>query len=359
MSTRFSFSGASVRSLVEPTVWCLLVSLWLAGCGPTAPRDFLSEVVPLADDPEIETDHDFCIPLEMPVWKSAADASFMRPDDPVVGIRTAQGPYAIPWWVLKNHHVANLDLDGEEILVTLCEACSSAAAFDPRVDGQRLHFRIVGIHNGTHILRDFETRTLWLSFLGTGKHGPHTGHQLKRRRVDQSSWAEWRELYPETQVAFAEESAREGHGSGQLPGTKPIGPNMKKTLKYLDDRLPRNDLILGVTVNGAERAYPMKALTRQGSVLEDQLGDQPIVVLHKPESFLAAAFSRNLNGTLLDFTQNDRGEIVDQQTGSIWNFAGIAKSGPLQGSELEPVTYIMEEWFIWHTHHPQASLYSP
>ena len=151
----------------------------------------------------------------------------------------------------------------------------------------------------------------------------------------------------------------EGHGSGDLPGTKRIGRNMAKSLKHKDDRLPRHDLILGVTVNGAERAYPMKALTRKGAVLQEQLGDRPIVVLHKPESFLAGAFVRDVNGTLLDFTQNDRGEIVDQQTGSTWNFAGICKSGTLQGTELEPVTYIMEEWYIWVTHHPQASLYSP
>jgi hypothetical protein len=192
----------------------------------------------------------------------------MRPDDPVVGITTNKGAYAIPWWVLKNHHVANFDVDGEETLVTLCEACSSAAAFDPRVEGERLHYRIVGLYSGTHILRNQETQTFWLSFLGTGMDGPHRGKQLRRRRLDQAVWADWLAMHPETFVAFAEESARSGHGSKHSPGTPLLAKKMEETLQRPDSRAPQHDLVLGVMVEGAERAYPMKELSKNGSVLQ-------------------------------------------------------------------------------------------
>ena len=301
---------------------------------------------------------DWCLPLEEPAWKPGSDASFMRPDDPVVGFMTEKGAYALPWWILKNHHVANLDVDGEEILVTLCEACTSAAAFDPRVDGVRLHFRIVGMYNGTHILGDRETDTYWLSFLGTAQYGPQEGKQLKRRRVDQSTWSEWLEMHPETFVAYRDVNAREGHGSEDFPGRTYIGKFMFESRQREDDRLPMHSLILGVTVQGEDRAYPMKTLTESGPIVEDRLGDQPIVVFHKPGSYLAAAFFPEIDGQLLNFSCNEQQEIVDTQTKSVWNYAGVAQTGPLAGKQLKPTIYIMEEWYIWVAYHQQFTLYT-
>lgn len=335
------------------SVGCLAACLLLGGCGETPPAGFDRHVRAFWEE------RDWCTPLDKPVWKLRADASFMRPDDPVVGITTGMGSYAIPWWVLKNHHVANLNLDGEEIMVTLCELCSSAAAFDPRFEGQRLHFRIVGVYNGTHIIRDEETRTIWLPFLGLGKHGPHTGQQLKRRRVDQATWADWLELHPETLVAYEGEEARKGHGSEHFPGYDFAADGMADSLLHHDDRLTPNVLVLGVVVDGEEIAYPMSTLTKIGPVLQQEVGVQSLVILHKPDSYMAAAFSRTVNNEQLDFSSNDRQEIVDRQTGSVWNFAGVAKSGPLAGTKLEPVTYIMEEWFIWAAQHPQTRIHSP
>ena len=318
----------------------------------STPESFLDSVRSFAKfEPE------WCLPFDEPVWRSAAESDFMKPDDPVIGFMTNRGTYAIPWWILKNHHAANLDLDGEELLITLCEACSSASRFDPRLDGERLHFRIVGIYNGTHILGDRETGTYWLSFLGTAQHGPLAGKQLARRRVDQATWADWLEMHPETVVAYREASAREGHGSLDLPGKGGITPFMRKGLRHLDSRVPMHALILGVSVEGDERAYPMKRLTNHGRVVQDELGNRSIVILHKPDTYLAAAFLREINGQNLEFTTNDRQEIVDQQTGSVWDVAGVSRSGPLAGTKLKPVTYIMEEWYAWVAHHPQATLF--
>jgi len=72
----------------------------------------------------------------------------MKPDAPISGFLTDKATCAIPWWVIKNHHVANLGLDDEMMLSTLCELCSSMSAFAPQFDGQRLYFRIVGDSRG-------------------------------------------------------------------------------------------------------------------------------------------------------------------------------------------------------------------
>src|SRR5687768_18138169 len=75
-------------------------------------------------------------PLENPRWLGAGEATEMRSDDAVVGLEFEGGAWALPWWIMKNHHVANLELNGKPLLVTLCEVCSSAAAFDPVIEGR-------------------------------------------------------------------------------------------------------------------------------------------------------------------------------------------------------------------------------
>src|SRR5262245_41442831 len=89
----------------------------------------------------------FCFPLVDPRWVGAGDARHMRPDDPVLGLEFDGRAWALPWWIMKNHHVANLELAGRPLLVTLCEACSSGGAFDPVVDGRRLNFHLEGLYN--------------------------------------------------------------------------------------------------------------------------------------------------------------------------------------------------------------------
>jgi len=58
-------------------------------------------------------------PLENPHWLTATDDAHMYPEDPVVGLVVGPRAYAIPWWVLKNYHLANLVLEGEPIMVVL------------------------------------------------------------------------------------------------------------------------------------------------------------------------------------------------------------------------------------------------
>jgi hypothetical protein len=58
-------------------------------------------------------------PLEEVEWLPAAADDHMRPDDTVVGMIVDRKAYAIPWWVMKNHHVANLVLDGTPIMAVL------------------------------------------------------------------------------------------------------------------------------------------------------------------------------------------------------------------------------------------------
>lgn len=304
--------------------------------------------------------HDILTPLDQPSWVAGADARHLRPEDPVLGFLAGAGhdqPFAIPWWILKNHHVANLELAGTPVCITLCERCSSAAAWEPEVDGRRLHLRVNGIYDGTHVCIDDTTGTWFTPFSGKGMAGPLAGRQLERLRLDQATWADWFELHPTTQVVVADEAMREGHGSEDSPGSAGLGSRMRKSIRHLDPRLPENDLVLGVAVGGDVRAYPMKALTAAGGVVADRLGDLPIVVLHKPGTWLAAAFRAELDGQPLTFARGVDGAIREVASQGRVLLSGLVQGGAWDGRRLAPVQYGMEEWYIWATQHPGTSIH--
>jgi hypothetical protein len=304
-------------------------------------------------------DHDWCQPLNIPTWRSSSEAAYMKPDDPVLGIYLKNKAWALPWWIMKNHHVANLTLENQPVLVTFCEMCSSAAAFDPILEGARFNFRYVGQYNGTILIADKEGNDFWVPFTGEALTGPYQGTSLKAFPLYQSTWAQWLEQHPESLVLYGTANLRQGHGSEFFPGCSRVGEGFLSTLlQPLDDRLPHNTLILGVSNADHYRAYPVSELDQAGSVLNDRLGESDIVIFHEPETLLGMTFSRQSGEQSLVFKQSDSGEITDTNTGSLWNMAGEAYEGPLKGKKLSFIRSLIEEWYIWAATHPETEIFN-
>jgi hypothetical protein len=287
------------------------------------------------------------VPLEGPAWVSVDKAEHMRGDDPVLAVTVAERAYLLPWWVMKNHHVANLRLEDRPVTVTLCERCSSAAAFDACVEGDVRTFQVIGVWKGTHALADHETESLWTSFTGECFWGIHRGARLERLPLLQLSWNDCTNLYPEALVVDGAGEARDGHGSDRRPGSleKPLGK-----FTDVDPRLRLNELVLGVEAGGAARAYRLESLIEGGGVVNDAVGGLDLVVFAGPGEYTASAFQRRLGERVLRFTSRAE-QVEDEETGSVWDVTGLAISGPLAGQHLVIVDSIVEEWYAWAAYH--------
>jgi hypothetical protein len=292
-------------------------------------------------------------PLEEPEWVRAGEATHMRPGDPVIVVTPADHSYVLPWWVMKNHHVANLLLDGRPVSVILCERCSSAMAFDARVGGERLTFQVMGVWKGTHVVADHQTESIWTSFTGECVWGVHHGSRLEYLPVLQVAWEEWVAADPQSLVADGAGESRDGHGSNRWPGSRetPLG-----NFSDLDPRLPSNELVLGVEAGGEARAYWLEAVERSGGVVNDALGGVDIAVFGGRSGYTAIAFERRLGDRVLEFVRRDDA-IVDDSSGSVWDVTGRAVSGPLAGQRLAHVRSLVEEWYAWAAYHPHTELY--
>ena len=286
-------------------------------------------------------------PLDQPAWVRANSADEMRDDDFILGISVAEGHYALPWWVMKNHHVANLRFPNVSLVVALCENCSSGAAFNPVVDGKQLSFRVAGTYNGTFFIKDLETTSYWAPFIGEGIYGHYLGEILEPFPLYQCYWSEWKELHPDTFVERGEGEPRDGHGSEIVPGS--MGKAERRMVKSIDRdrRLRPNVLVLGVRVNGKSRAYPIDVLHESPPALNDIVGGEPIVIFSRPQSLIGMAFSRELDGQILNLNAIDTLKFRDEETGSEWDIEGKAVSGPLTGKRLKFVKSTVEEWYAF------------
>jgi len=72
------------------------------------------------------------------------------------------------------------------------------------------------------------------------------------------------------------------------------------------------------------------------------------------------AFERSLEGRKLEFFVKPNSTpliLVDAETGSEWNFMGMATSGPLAGKQLTKISILNDYWFDWHAYNPQTTIY--
>ena len=146
----------------------------------------------------------------------------------------------------------------------------------------------------------------------------------------------------------------EGYYRGNSAGI--IGESNK------DRRLPRKDLVLGVALAGAAKAYPFQAMAGQGPI-NDFFSGEPVLVAFDPLSETGAVFERSVNGVPLTFqvvakTSDGLFTLQDQETGSNWQaLTGRAIEGPLAGTALKRLPSFYSFWFAWSDFHPETEVF--
>ena len=209
------------------------------------------------------------------------------------------------------------------------------------------------------VMYDHQSDTLWSQFLSRGVKGPLADIQLEFLPALQTTWRQWLKLHPDTMVLDKQgryqSDSYEGYYRGGSAGI--IGESNK------DRRLPAKDLVLGVDLVGAAKAYPFEAMAGQGAI-NDFFSGKPVLVAFDPLNQTGAVFVRSVEGNPLHFqttTKTADGVFLlrDQETGSTWQaLTGRAIEGPLAGTALERLPSFYSFWFAWSDFHPQTELYS-
>lgn len=208
-------------------------------------------------------------------------------------------------------------------------------------------------------MRDDETGSWWQQVTGEAIHGPLKGKRLRQVFHDELTFALWKKERPAGRVLRPnEETAKAGN---YAPAN--WEERMKKvrvtTSATIDGSLPPRTLVVGITLNGAAKAYPFDAVVKQKLIL-DELGGVPIFVVVADDGRSVRAFERTIDGRKLEFFVKPNSNplmLVDAESGSEWDFTGKAISGSLSGKQLKKVAVLNDYWFDWQTYYPKTSVY--
>ncbi len=199
---------------------------------------------------------------------------------------------------------------------------------------------------------DRQTGSVWHHFNGEARSGYYTGTTLDFLPVQMMRWDQWVSLYPETVVL----SDKTGYQHRYMPITP--GAAVGYTSSFVDHRLPANALVLGVQVAGGTKAYPQQLVDEAGGVVNDLIGDEPIVVFFDTAGS-GLAYSSEVNGEILEFAPHISapGLWKDPQTNTVWNSTGRAILGQLEGTQLTWTTSFVTEWYGWAEYHTSTEIF--
>jgi hypothetical protein len=148
-----------------------------------------------------------------------------------------------------------------------------------------------------------------------------------------------------------------------VAGSDVKGINKRQRGKFLVS----TDRVIGVTVNGASRAYPIQILNCH-EVVNDTLGGVPIVVTYNPPCDSAVAFERTVGGETLEFgvsglLYNSNLLMYDRREAgageSLWSqLLGRAISGPAAADDrqLTMINTALVAWGDWLDTYPDTTV---
>ena len=256
---------------------------------------------------------------------------------------------AYPVDYLAFHHKILDSIGGEPVLVTYCSVCRSGRVFSPVVDGKVESFRLVGMKEFNAIIEDESTLSWWQQATGEAIAGKKKGTQMKEYFSEQMSLESWIRKYPDTYIlqpdsTFVDTYAEyEGFGTGYGEVNGRADESWKPT-----------SWVVGVIHKGDAVAFDYDELA-ENHIMQDTVGNLQVLVALEQDTVSFHAWDTKVDSLNLTFEYiTDSGNMMDDQTESIWDMRGVCISGLLEGKKLAEVQSYVEYWHSWERFHPDG-----
>ena len=324
--------------------------------------------IPLSDP------RDAIPPIDNPQFEAVSESDWIQDPEPGVLIEIEGDARFYPLSVMTRHEIVNDEVGGIPVAVTYCPLCNTALVFDRRFEGETLRLGVSGLlRNSDLVMWDDVTQTLWQQVTGEAIVGEHAGKSLTPLASAIVRWADFRDTHPDGQALSSDQ------GFGLVYGSNPYEFYSSRSRPYnfysgeIDDRFPALERVVGISVNGIDKAYPF-SLINKVRVVHDNLAGQELVVFWGAsdtadalDSGLIAdaigigtgiVYNPVVDGERLTFVASGDTEFVDNETGTTWSILGKATSGELAGKELELLPHRNEFWFAWQAFFPDAAVWT-
>lgn len=291
--------------------------------------------------------------LDPPPLIAAEAATYLEPDELVVGVAIDGDARAYPLRIVDWHETVNDTVGGIPLTVAHSTFGGSSAVWDRRTeDGAApLTFGYSGlIYEATRLLHDNETDNLWDPLTGRPVHGPRAGDPtLRQLPAIQTTWSAWRDAHPDTLVLDIDTGYVREYTFDTRPAAYRSSPEVDLPYSRASDRLPEKAPVYSLAVDSTRIAYPLSAL-RLGDVVNDAIEGQPIVLVADGPAGGVRAYVRGP----LRLERSEDGALLDE-TGDRWQLAEHALTAS-DGSVYPRLVGVQAFWFAHHLAFPDAEL---
>lgn len=250
---------------------------------------------------------------------------------------------AYPVRYIQYHHQVRDTIAGRPVMVTYCNVCRTGRVFEPVVDGKPENFRLVGMDHFNAMFEDETTKSWWRQATGEAITGPLKGKALPEVESNQYTLNKFFSLHPFGKVMQAEAVSKESYDTlGRFEKGKSKGKLTRTDSLSWKDK----SWVLGIEMDDKSKAYDWIQL-KESRVLNDQVGNNPIVIAIASDEQSFAAFKRNNADQFI--LRND------SLLGSQKTYDLLGRS--TDGSKLERIKIYQEFWHSWKQFHPDTEVY--
>jgi hypothetical protein len=142
-----------------------------------------------------------------------------------------------------------------------------------------------------------------------------------------------------------------------------VQPETKTMKGQPDNKVPMKDLVVGVTINGESKAYPVEIIGYHHQV-RDTIGGKPVMVTYCTVCRTGRVFEPLVDGQADNFRlvgmDHFNAMFEDSRTGSWWRQVnGEAITGELKGKVLPTVPSEQMSLGAWLNYHPASLVMQP
>ena len=256
--------------------------------------------------------------IDQPNFVRSNNAKFLKQDDRILGLVYEDVTRAYPIKILNYHEIVNDQIHQQAIIISYCPLCGSGMAFKTKFNHRDNTFGVSGLlYNNDMLLYDRETLSLWSQILSKAISGKMKGTQLDLLVLHNTTWKDWLQRYPDTEVLSTNTGYRRQYNRHPY-GQYDINSAIYFPIQHSNARYHPKERVIGITIAKKHKAYPISELSK-------------------------------LNKAIIKDTFS--GEILTIE------FDITNQSAVIYNAERKVLPATMLFWFAWYAFHPDTEVF--
>ena len=189
--------------------------------------------------------------------------------------------------------------------------------YSGKIDDKIFTFGVSGrLYKSNVLIYDHQTESLWSQLKETAIAGPMVGRKLEKIPAERTTWQRWLEKHPQTKVLSTDTGYVRSYNTDPYEGYYQALGIMFPVGDVRTD-LAAKEMVLGIEIEGAAKAYPLSLIERKTGRLKDKIGENPV-------------------------------QIVLSKDGQVVNALD---------HQAQTIPVIFAYWFAWQAFHPATEVY--